>query len=60
MRKLALALHAVASRGESFSLERLLPGKPLPKAASGAPPGEAERTKDSFVEKGLSHRPKAK
>jgi transposase len=60
MRKLALALHVVATRGETFSLERLLPGKPWPKAASCARPGQAKRTKDSFVEKGLSHRPKAK
>jgi transposase len=60
MRKLALALHVVATRGETFSLERLLPGKPLPRAASCAPPGQAKRTKDSVVEKGLSPRPKAK
>jgi transposase len=60
MRKLALALHAVAARGETFSLERLLPGRPLPKAASCAPRGQAKRTHDSFVETGLSPRPKAK
>jgi transposase len=29
MRKLALAAHAVATRGESFSLERLFPGRPV-------------------------------
>lgn len=60
MRKLALALHVVATRGETFSLERLLPGKPLPQAACCAPPGQAKRTEDSVVEKGLSQRPKAK
>lgn len=60
MRKLALALHVVATRGETFSLERLLPGKPLPRAASCVSPEQAKRTKDSVVEKGLSHRPKAK
>lgn len=60
MRKLALALHAVATRGETFSLERLLPGKPLPAASSCASQGQTKRTKDSVVEKGLSHRPKAK
>jgi transposase len=59
MRKLALALHVVATRGEAFSLERLLPGSPLPRAASCAA-REAKRTKDSLVKKGLSPRPKAK
>ncbi len=34
MRKLALALYAVAARGQSFSLERLLPGHPQPAAAA--------------------------
>ena len=60
MRKLALAMHAVATRGETFSLERLLPGKPLCQAASCAAPRKSERTKDSVVEKGLSPGPKAK
>jgi transposase len=60
MRKLALALHVVATRGETFALERLLPGQPLPRAASRASQGEARRTKDSVVKKGLSPGPKAK
>jgi hypothetical protein len=29
MRKLALAAHAVATRDEAFSIERLFPGKPV-------------------------------
>lgn len=33
MRKLALAAHAVATRDETFSLERLLPGRPRPSKA---------------------------
>jgi transposase len=60
MRKLALALHVVATRGETFALERLLPGQPLPRAASCASPEQAKRTKDSVVKKGLSPGPKAK
>lgn len=59
MRKLALALHAVSTRGAAFSLERLLPGQSLPKPHP-ARRDKRERTKDSVVEKGLSPRPKAK
>lgn len=60
MRKLALALHAVATRGEAFSLERLLPGKPWPKAECCLSQGPTQRTKDRVFEKGLSQAPKAK
>lgn len=37
MRKLALALHAVATRGTPLELARLFPGKPLPQAAMSQP-----------------------
>jgi transposase len=36
MRKMALAIFAVAVRGEKFSADRLFPGKPLPRRAEGA------------------------
>lgn len=35
MRKMALAIFAVAARGEKFSPDRLFPGKPLPRRAEG-------------------------
>jgi transposase len=37
MRKLALALHAAAARGEEFDPRRLFPGKPWPRRVGEAP-----------------------